>query len=193
MTIPARAGRLRVIGGSLKGRRLQTLPGDAIRPTADRVREALFDILGPTILGADFLDVYAGTGAVGIEALSRGAGSVAFIEHDKQAVDLLRRNLSIAGDQSHRASVIPYDPARAVPMLEQEGRAFDLVFMDPPYLGGELDRGIRIVGRSRLLRQGSLVVAEHDASVDPPASDCLADFRTVPYGRAALTLYRLVH
>ncbi|HEY3174631.1 MAG TPA: 16S rRNA (guanine(966)-N(2))-methyltransferase RsmD [Candidatus Polarisedimenticolia bacterium] len=192
MSMPARQGRLRVIGGALKGRRIETLPGSAVRPTGDRVRGALFDILGPKIVGADFLDVYSGTGAVGIEALSRGASSVAFIEQGREAIDLLRRNLTVAGDLSNRATVIPADPTRGVPRLEREGRTFDLVFMDPPWSGGELDRGIRIVGRSRLLKEEAIVVGEHEESSEPPASDHLSPFRTARYGRTALTFYRLL-
>ena len=192
MTVSPRAGRLRVIGGALRGRRIQTLSGGAVRPTADRVREALFDILGPSVVGADFLDVYCGTGAVGIEALSRGAASVAFIEQGIEVVQLLRKNLAIAGDLTRSTTVIPHDPVRAVPMLALEGRTFDLVFMDPPWTGGELDRGIRLVGRSPLLKAGAIVVGEHEASIDPPASDRLGPYRTARYGRTALTFYRPV-
>ena len=122
MPVRTGGGRLRVIGGALRGRRIDTLPGVAIRPTGDRVREALFDILGNRVHGADFLDIYAGTGAIGIEALSRGARAVTFIENDPAAADLIRGNLSMAGGPSTRARVIAGDPAHAIALLEFEAR-----------------------------------------------------------------------
>src|SRR5678810_1027026 len=107
--MPGGNGRLRVIGGLLKGRRIDTLPGESIRPTGDRVREALFAILGPRIRNATFLDLYAGTGAIGIEALSRGAREVVFIESDRAAAALLLKNLASCGADPARYRVIARD------------------------------------------------------------------------------------
>ena len=115
-------GRLRVIGGALRGRRIDTLPGESIRPTGDRVREALFDILGNQVHDSAFLDIYAGTGAIGIEALSRGAREVTFIENDPAAAELIRKNLSLAGAASTRVRVIDRDPEQAVALLQREDR-----------------------------------------------------------------------
>jgi 16S rRNA (guanine966-N2)-methyltransferase len=117
---------MRVVAGAFKGRRLQAPRGAATRPTADRVREALFSILGD-VGGLRVLDLYAGSGALGIEALSRGAGAATFVERDPQAVASLRRNLDAVGSD---AEVRRQDALR---FLASAGGTFDLVFVDPPY------------------------------------------------------------
>lgn len=184
-------GVLRVIGGELRGRRLRALPGIQVRPTGDRVREALFDILGSRVSGIAFLDAYAGTGAVGVEALSRGASSATFIEKEHAAVTLLRQNLDHAG-VARRTRVVARDLAAAVRTLEADDARFDIVYLDPPYEGGELDRALRLIGTSRLLGEGGLVVAEHDARAPARSTPHLAAVRTVSYGRTALTFYHPV-
>ena len=118
---------MRVIAGTFRSRRLKSIPGDATRPTPDRLRETLFDILMPRIEGATFVDAYAGTGAVGIEALSRGARHAYFLERDRVAVAAIRENL--AGLQlGARATVVP--GAVLQTLMRQRG---DIVFLDPPY------------------------------------------------------------
>ena len=190
--MPVGNGRLRVIGGILRGRRIDTLPGESIRPTGDRVREALFDILGPKVAGAAFLDIYAGTGAIGIEALSRGAREVTFIESDAVAADLIRRNLARSASEPVRSRLITRDSAQAVALLEREERRFDFIYLDPPYEGGELERGLLVVGESGLLGEGAIVIGEHDARTAPPSCAGLAAYRTARYGRTALTFFAVV-
>ena len=184
-------GLLRVIGGELKGRRLRAPSGPGVRPTGDRVREALFDILGTKISEAAFLDVYAGTGAVGVEALSRGARSATFIEKDHDTVRLLRENLDHAGVTA-ATRVVTRDLAAAIGALEADGARFDIVFLDPPYEGGELDRALRLLGTSSLLAENARVVAEHDARTPQRGTPRLEAVRTASYGRAALTFFRTV-
>jgi 16S rRNA (guanine(966)-N(2))-methyltransferase RsmD len=181
-------GTLRVIGGSFKGRRLR-VPRGAVRPTSDRVREALFDILGEAIVGSVFLDGYAGTGAVGIEALSRGAREVTLVENDEGTLRTLRGNLAVDPGIESRARVIPSDLALALRRLRREGVLFDTVFIDPPY-GAELDRGLRLVGSSGVLAEGALVIAEHETRHPPAPPRGLLPVRTRDYGRAALSLFR---
>jgi 16S rRNA (guanine966-N2)-methyltransferase len=118
---------MRVIGGEFRSRRLQSMPGSDVRPTPDRLRETLFNILGPSIAGSVFVDAYAGTGAVGIEALSRGAGHVTFIEKNRAAADLIRANLA-ALDVEGRARVV--QGSAALHLGEMEA---DTIFIDPPY------------------------------------------------------------
>jgi 16S rRNA (guanine(966)-N(2))-methyltransferase RsmD len=118
---------MRVIAGEFRSRRLRSLPGAGTRPTPDRLRETLFDILAPRIAGAIFLDAYAGTGAVGIEALSRGARRAIFLEKSRAAVDIIRQNLDALG-LARKAAVIPGPVLRALP-----DHAADIVFLDPPY------------------------------------------------------------
>jgi len=152
---------MRVVSGTYRGLRLATLKGGHLRPTSDQMRETLFDVLGPGVEGATFLDAYAGSGAVGIEALSRGASEVVFIEHHRPAQELIRKNLASLGIESGyyllRSAV-----ATGLERLEQEGSQFDYVFLDPPYKEiGEYHHILRLLGRSHLLDPQSLVIAEH--------------------------------
>lgn len=183
-------GKIRVIGGMFRGRRLGTLPGKTVRPTGDRVREALFDLIGRRIQGCTFLDAYAGTGAVGIEALSRGAAAVTFVEKDAAALGVLRENLERILGPSCRDTpvrVLPVDLLDAIRDLERRHRAFDILFLDPPYGGGELDRALRLLSRSDLTGSDSMIVAEHAAGDPRPESGSLEPIRTEVYGKVALT------
>ena len=123
---------MRVIGGEFRSRRIETMPGLDVRPTPDKLRETLFDILGPSIRETVFLDAYAGTGAVGIEALSRGAKYAIFIERNRGAADLIRKNLAVLGIES-RARVIQGHAAVQLRNLKAGNLEADIVFLDPPY------------------------------------------------------------
>ena len=152
---------MRVIAGAFGGRTLRAPAGDATRPTSDRVREALFSMLG-ALDGARVLDLYAGTGALGIEALSRGAAAAVFVERDPRAVKVLRANLEVLGLGRDRAEVRPGDAGQALRNARTGGEAYDLVLLDPPYklapaLGPELGDDLQ-----SLLTPGARVVAESD-------------------------------
>ena len=181
---------MRVIGGALRGRRLKVPPGDAVRPTSDRVREALFDLLGDRIVGATILDAYAGTGAVGIEALSRGAAAAVLVESQEEALEAIAGNLALDPMLTAGARVIGSDLAAAVQRLEREGARFSIVFMDPPY-GPEVERGLRLVARARLVAPGGIVIVEHEAREMPRPVPGLDAAQSRSYGRASLTIYRL--
>jgi 16S rRNA (guanine(966)-N(2))-methyltransferase RsmD len=192
------AGKLRVIAGIFRGRKLIVPPGDLVRPTADKVREALFDILGPRVVGARFLDACAGTGAIGIEALSRGASSVTFVEKNREIAAHLKRNIEIvsAGQaithmprMTHMTHLIVGDIIETIPILERENRRFDIIYLDPPYTGGQLGRAVRAICGARLMREGSMLVAEHDSKSEAPSDDGFAAVRTVAYGRTALSFF----
>jgi 16S rRNA (guanine966-N2)-methyltransferase len=150
---------MRVIAGTWGGRRLKAPPGDATRPTSDRVREALFSVLGARVAGADVLDLFAGSGALGIEALSRGAASATFVDSAPAAIRALRANLDALGAE---AEVRRQDAGRFLAGASAEAREYDLVFLDPPYrlarrLGGELSAILPAV-----LAPGGAVIAESD-------------------------------
>ena len=189
------AGKIRIIAGVFRGRKLIVPAGDLVRPTADKVREALFDILGPRVVGARFLDACAGTGAIGIEALSRGASVVTFVEKNREIAAHLRRNIEIvsAGQAithtPRMTHLIVGDLTEAIPILQRENRCFDIIYLDPPYTGGQLGRAIRAICGARLMREDSLLVAEHDSKSGAPAADGLAAIRTVVYGRTALSFF----
>jgi len=123
---------IRVIGGDLKGRRLHTIRGQSIRPTADRIKESIFNILGVRVKEARILDLFAGTGALGIEALSRGAAAAVFIDSDQKATQVIKANLKL-GNLENRSKCIRWDATKNLNCLATLSPAFDLVLMDPPY------------------------------------------------------------
>jgi 16S rRNA (guanine966-N2)-methyltransferase len=174
---------MRVIAGELRRRKLLSPPGLATRPTPDRLRETLFAILQPEIEGVVFLDAYAGSGAVGIEALSRGARSAIFVEKHRDAVAVLRENLRALGLEA-RARVFT---GKAAHVLSHA--TADVVFLDPPYeLESEYDQALTVLAE----RPAALVIVQHSAKFDPgPAYGRLARSREVKQGNNALTFYRL--
>ncbi|MGC7846666.1 16S rRNA (guanine(966)-N(2))-methyltransferase RsmD [Desulforudis sp. 1088] len=182
---------MRVIGGRAKGRRLQSPKGPGVRPTSDRVREALFNILSPRIAGCSFLDLCAGTGAVGIEALSRGAESATFVEKDAKTASLIRKNLEATG-LADRAAVWVMDFRRALTELGRKGQRFDIVFVDPPYRLGQEDAALTELAAGNLLVKGGLVVTESDSSHLPAAEvENLFCWRREKYGDTTLSFYRI--
>lgn len=180
---------MRLTGGEARGRRLKALRGPLIRPTADRVREALFDILGARVRGARFLDVYAGTGAVGCEALSRGAVRVVFLERHRGALSLIRDNLRL-GPWSVSSEIIEGDACGSLRELARLGARFDILFLDPPYDDPGLPDALALA--SRLLDRDGLLVLEHRfcAAVAAPGGSALLPVRSYRYGDTALTIWR---
>ncbi len=148
---------MRVIAGEAKGRRLFSVPGLTTRPITDRVKEALFDILGERVIESRFLDLFAGTGGVGIEALSRGACEVTFVELDTRALATLRRNLEVTG-LDDRAHVIRRDVFKFI--ARYKGQAFDIVYVAPPQYKGLWGRTLRALDSSTLVQFGGLIVAQ---------------------------------
>ena len=152
---------MRIISGTYRGLHLATLKGGAMRPTSDHLRETLFNVLGPEVEGRTFLDVYAGTGAVGIEALSRGAKEVVFVEHHRPAAELIRRNLETL-QVEEGFYVMTTTVLKGLEKLAEEGSHFDFVFLDPPYAEiREYHHVLRQLARGELLLPTSLVIAEH--------------------------------
>jgi 16S rRNA (guanine966-N2)-methyltransferase len=179
---------MRVIAGRLGGRRLVAPRGAATRPTADRVREALFSALGD-LTGAAVCDLYAGTGALGIEALSRGARRAVFVESGRPALAALRENLA-ALDLQDAALVLAAPVERALARLAGEG-PFDLVFLDPPYaaLPQAAAAAARLAGPLGLLAPAGRVSLEHSSRDAPPEIEGLARDSTRTYGDTAISLY----
>jgi len=149
---------MRIIAGTFGGRRLHPPRGPAIRPTADRVREAIFSIIGPAVAGAEVLDLFAGTGAMGLEALSRGAARATFVDQSRHAVQLIRLNVELCRT-SDRVSVIQGSASEVIRRLAAQREAFDLIFIDPPYGRNTIQQILRILGE--VARPETMVVAEH--------------------------------
>ena len=187
---------MRVIAGKYRSRVLRSLRGRVLRPTSDRLRETLFDILGASVGGCLFVDAYAGTGAVGIEALSRGAAEVTFIEKHAPAATLIRRNLESLGAQSG-VTILAMDAVRGLHQLAHrrfgDRLQVDFVFLDPPYAAGEeYALSLGYLDESRLLAPAGRIIVEHRCGFELP--ERLAEIervRVVEQGDAALSFYRL--
>ncbi|MFN8057776.1 MAG: 16S rRNA (guanine(966)-N(2))-methyltransferase RsmD [Vicinamibacterales bacterium] len=175
---------MRVIGGRLRGRRLASPSWSGLRPTSDRLRESVFNVLGDRVLEATVADVCAGTGAVGIEALSRGARQATFVESDPRAVALIRENLRACGLDA-RAAVVRADAAQ---WSAGANRAWDLVFADPPYDRPEANGLLRGLGQR--VSEGGWVLFEHAWRDEPPEAEGLTRFRTLRAGDSAVSFYR---
>jgi 16S rRNA (guanine(966)-N(2))-methyltransferase RsmD len=175
---------MRVIAGRYKGRRLKAPTWDGLRPTSDKLRETLFNILAPRISGARVLDGYAGTGAVGIEALSRGAAHVTFVEKDRRAVALIEANLAACGADADY-TIENRDLIAAA--RQAAGAAFDVVWLDPPY--DITDISDALDAASRMLAPGGLLVLERATRREPDAPASLRRVRDVRSGDSTLTFF----
>jgi 16S rRNA (guanine966-N2)-methyltransferase len=155
---------LRVIGGDLKGKRLNSIRGTAIRPTADRLRESIFNILFPYVHGSVVLDLFAGTGAYGIEALSRGAESAVFIDNNKAALSAIKNNLAACACDN-KAKVIDWDIRKNLSCLNLiPYNHFNLIFIDPPYDQGLVDLALRHLENSDGVAKEVIIVVEHSCN-----------------------------
>ena len=180
---------MRIIAGAYKGRRLVTPRGETTRPTADQVRIALLDTLMPWLPEARVLDLFAGAGGVGLEALSRGAAHATFVERDARAVHALRANVTALG-VARAARVVRDDVRRALQTLSRDGERFDVVFLDPPYDGDDVATTLDALG-VELLADGAVVVAQHLTKRAPPTSvGGLTAFRARRFGETTLTFFR---
>jgi 16S rRNA (guanine966-N2)-methyltransferase len=176
---------MRVIAGTLKGRRLGAPTWDGLRPTSDKLRETLFNLLAPRLAGARVLDGYAGTGAVGIEAMSRGAAGVTFVEHDRRAQGLIAKNIANCGIVEGYV-IIGSTVLHAIDTL-RDGPAFDIVFLDPPY-ASDIHDVLQNVGA--LVKEDGIVIVEHARRSQPPdAVASLRRTREVRSGDSSLSIY----
>lgn len=189
---------MRISGGSVKGRKIgvgkafsQENEHDELRPTSAKVREAVFDILRNKILGSSFLDLYAGTGAVGIEALSRGAAKAVFVEANALRIKIIRYLLSEFTFED-RARVVKME---AFDFISKPGsliEKYDIIFLDPPYYSEEIVKGFPLIGEGTLLRDGAVVVVEHFRKIVlPDVSNRLRIVKNYRYGDTMLSMYRL--
>lgn len=176
---------MRVITGSAKGRRLETLEGDDVRPTTDRVKEAVFSIIQFELEGRSFLDLFAGSGQMGIEALSRGAASAAFVDSSKKSIETVRRNLKTTKLED-RARVYQTDYRG---FLSSGREKFDIVFLDPPYKTGALQDSLGIVAGA--VKDTGVIIAENPQNEEilSQYGDFVLD-RQYRYGKIKITTFR---
>lgn len=181
---------MRIIGGEQRGRRLVRWQDADIRPLRDRVRTALFDTLGEAVRGATVLDLFAGTGAVALEALSRGAHQATLVDSSPKAVRIIRANAAALG-YADRAEVIRGDAVKAVEELARRGRRFDFVFVGAPYTPGLAVTALQALATHRPLRPGAWVVVETFHKEEPgDAFPPLTRVESRVYGETRLTYYR---
>jgi len=181
---------MRVIGGNARGRQLKVPKGQALRPTAGRVKESLFDILPHNLSGAKVLDLFAGTGNLTIEALSRGAAQAVLVDSSAQSGKAIRENLHSL-NLTNRAKLLAMPVTRALRLLARQRETFDLIFLDPPYERQLIEPALRIIDKEMLLRESGVLIAEH--SVREPITLHLlrlnlSDQRR--YGSTALSFFR---
>lgn len=177
---------MRVIAGEYKGRRLETPPDHSVRPTTDKVKEALFSILMENIWGSRVLDLFSGTGNLGIEALSRGAGSCVFADSARDSIRLIKSNIAHCGAQE-KAKVIPGDFKKTLMSLDEP---FDIILLDPPYGKGFLAPAFELIRQQGLLAENGVIVAEHRKEEELPEE--LHGFHKVKerkYGIIKLSIY----
>jgi 16S rRNA (guanine(966)-N(2))-methyltransferase RsmD len=176
---------MRIIAGTNKGRGLKAPKWAGLRPTSDKLRETLFNILAPHVIDARVLDVFAGTGAIALEALSRGAAAATCVEQDRRAVQLIEENRARCGEEM-RCAIIRDSVERAL-ARPLPGGPFDIIVLDPPYDYPALASAVRDAAGQR--QPGAVLVLEHASRVAPPAPDGLTVTRTVKSGDSALSFY----
>lgn len=180
---------MRIIAGTAKGRRLHAVKGRGTRPTSDRVKETLFNILGDRVVGASFLDLFAGSGDVGIEALSRGAARAVFVDVSRSATRVIRENLTGCGI-SAGYEVLCRTVQSGLTLFEERGERFDLIFVDPPYTSALAAETLERISRQALLRDEGVAIAEHHHKTVLAKQYCtLRCFRHRTIGETTLSFY----
>jgi len=184
---------MRIIAGSLRGKKIKSLPGLATRPLLGRIKKSLFDILGDRVVDASFLDLYAGTGSVGIEALSRGARYVLFVEKETRLTRLIKENLESCKLEK-RAKVVEMD----VLSYTKEGgkfslpEKFDLIFVGPPYKLNMIKNTLDIIVNLNLLKKDGWVICQHHFKEEVPGKEeFLSLFRKERYGKTMISFYKM--
>lgn len=183
---------MRITGGALKGRKLHPLRGMTIRPTSDYLKESIFSILAGSVENASVLDLFAGTGALGIEALSRGAASAVFVDNAPQAIKTLIRNVQTCSLEK-QSTVLKRNVLRGLNFLASIDYLFDLIFIDPPYDKGCVKKTLQLLGRSGSISDLASVVVEHSKrEILPERVDCFTLSDQRHYGKTLVSFYSTV-
>ena len=180
---------MRVISGKLKGRKLFTLKGMDLRPTSDRVKEAIFDILQGCLEGRKVLDLFAGTGALAIEALSRGAERAVLVEESSRARAILHQNLE-ACRLREQAEVLSLEVQAGIRILERRGETFEVIFLDPPYGKGLARKALQALSRGSILAPEAIIVAEHSPDEELDRTVSLERIDQRKYGSTRVSFFR---
>lgn len=180
---------MRVIAGTARGKKLKTPEDQNVRPTLDRVKEDIFNILGPAIRGAQVLDLFAGSGALGIEALSRGADSCIFVDKDKKSCNLTKYNLGETR-LADKAQILQMEAEAAIKKLATEGKCFDYIFIDPPYHLGKTQSLLQNIQKCHIIQENTCIIVEADKKETMPEKiDGLIKIREKVYSSTRIALY----
>jgi 16S rRNA (guanine(966)-N(2))-methyltransferase RsmD len=178
---------MRISGGTGKGRKLRVPAGDRVRPTSDKVKQALFNILGEEVDGAEFLDLFAGAGGIGIEALSRGARRVVFVDASRESLKVIAHNIAQAGFGA-QAEIIA---AKAETFLKRPSGPYDIIFLDPPY-ADDLQPLLESISGAGIVKPRGIVIAEHfKKQSSPENAGSLRLVREARYGDTVLAFYKV--
>ncbi|MDR0269159.1 16S rRNA (guanine(966)-N(2))-methyltransferase RsmD [Paenibacillus sp.] len=181
---------MRVVSGSAKGRPLKAVPGMGTRPTTDKVKEAIFSMIGPFFDGGTALDLFAGTGGLAIEALSRGMDKAIFIDMDPKSIETVRANLK-ATKLEGQAEVYRNEAERALKVLGKRGISLDMVFLDPPYRMKNGDKLMEMMHEKNMLKKGATILLEHESGYDyPDEFGLFTCIRHAVYGETAVSIYK---
>ena len=188
---------MRIISGKFKGKRLISVKANTVRPTSDRVKESVFGILGEEVINSDFLDLCAGTGNIGLEALSRGAKSVTFVDRNLQCIRAIKSNLSGCGLEGERpeVNVVRLDALKGIAFFARRNARFDLIYFDPPYDSNIRETCLRQIGMKKILAPFGHVIVErrrerHGDCATPIAFDKLRLKRQERYGDTVISFYQ---
>jgi 16S rRNA (guanine(966)-N(2))-methyltransferase RsmD len=181
--------KMRIISGSCKGRKLKAVPGKSTRPTADKMKETIFNWIGPYFDGGLGLDLFAGSGGLGLEALSRGFSRMIFVDHDKYAIQTVKENVSLCNFQD-QCEVYQNDAHRALRAVAKRGLQFDAIFIDPPYQKQIITALLKEIDKRSLLKDSGYTICEHAPEAKLPDSvGKLQQIKQIHYGMSSLSLY----
>ncbi|MGM9532539.1 16S rRNA (guanine(966)-N(2))-methyltransferase RsmD [Intestinibacter sp.] len=184
-------GNLRVISGKARGLKLNTPKNEDVRPTTDRVKESLFNIINFDIMDSNVLDLFAGTGSLGIECLSRGASKCVFVDKSKESMSIVKSNIKKARVENESITM-NIDFKSAILSLSNKGEKFNIIFMDPPYYKNMFEDALSMVDQNNLLEEDGVIVVEHDTKDSFPENiGRLYKSRDKKYGKTTLTFYKM--
>lgn len=181
---------MRVISGKVRGLKLNTPKNEDVRPTTDRVKESLFNMINPYIMESNVLDLFAGTGSLGIECLSRGANKCVFVDISKESISIIKSNIKKARVENE-SIVLNSDFKDAISKLKIQGNKFDVIFMDPPYYKNMFIDALQKIDNASLLNEDGIIIIEHDSKdAFPENIGRLEKTRDKKYGNTTITFYK---
>ncbi|HYK74668.1 MAG TPA: 16S rRNA (guanine(966)-N(2))-methyltransferase RsmD [Pseudoneobacillus sp.] len=182
---------MRVVSGTCKGRSIKAVPGSSTRPTTDKVKEAIFNMIGPYFEEGIGLDLFAGSGGLGIEALSRGLEKVIFVDRDPKAFQIIKENIA-ACDLNDKVEVYRNDAERALKAILKRELQFDFIFLDPPYKMQQLVKLLEFIEKEKMLKSNGVIVCEHSSDIQlPDEVGSLKNMKREKYGIIGITIYQL--